>query len=73
MNSRRRMLAPSLWAKHHIGSSDCFDRGRNQLRYCNMRCWPMSALAHKRTNAAHKPMSALPPKADMCSAQADVR
>jgi hypothetical protein len=28
----------------------------------------MSALGQKRTFAVHKPMSALPPKADMCSA-----
>ena len=33
----------------------------------------MSALGHKRTFAVQKVMSALPPKADMCSAQADVR
>ncbi len=29
---------------------------------------PMSAMGHKRTFAAHKPMSALPPRADMCGA-----
>ena len=28
----------------------------------------MSALGHKRTFAVQKAMSALPPKADMCSA-----
>ena len=33
----------------------------------------MSALGHKRTYAVQKAMSALPPKADMCSALADVR
>ena len=33
----------------------------------------MSALGHKRTYAVQNGMSALPPKADMCSAQADVR
>src|SRR5262249_60681803 len=32
----------------------------------------MSALGQKQTCAAHKLMSALPPKADMCSAQAYV-
>ena len=32
----------------------------------------MSALGHKRTFAVHQPMSALPPKADMCGAIADV-
>ena len=33
----------------------------------------MSALGQKRTCAAQKAMSALPPKADMCCALADVR
>ena len=33
----------------------------------------MSALGQKQTCASQKVMSALPPKADMCSAQADVR
>ena len=33
----------------------------------------MSALGHKRTFAMQKVMSALPPKADMCSALAYVR
>ena len=33
----------------------------------------MSLLGQKRTFAVQKVMSALPPKADMCSAQADVR
>jgi hypothetical protein len=33
----------------------------------------MSALGHKRTFAAQKGMSALPPKADMCSAPSHVR
>ena len=33
----------------------------------------MSALREKRTCAAQKVMSALPPKADMCSALACVR
>ena len=33
----------------------------------------MSALGQKQTCAAHKLMSALPSKADICSAQADVR
>ena len=34
---------------------------------------PMSALGQKQTCAAQNGMSALPPKADMCSALADVR
>ena len=33
----------------------------------------MSALGHKRTCAVQNRMSALPPIADICSAQADVR
>ena len=33
----------------------------------------MSALGHKRTYAAQKSMSALTPKADMCSALGNVR
>ena len=33
----------------------------------------MSALGHKQTFAVQKGMSALPPKADMCSATRDVR
>ena len=33
----------------------------------------MSALGQKQTCAAQKVMSALPPKADMCSALGDVR
>ena len=33
----------------------------------------MSALRQKRTYAPQKAMSALPPKADMCGALADVR
>jgi len=32
----------------------------------------MSALGQKQTYALHQPMSALPPKADMCGALADV-
>ena len=33
----------------------------------------MSALGQKQTFAVHQPMSALPPKADMCSALAHFR
>ena len=38
-------------AQHRNGSNECFDRGWEWLRYCNMRCWPMSALGQKRTLA----------------------
>jgi hypothetical protein len=34
---------------------------------------PMSALGQKQTCAVHQAMSALPEKADMCGAKADVR
>jgi hypothetical protein len=33
----------------------------------------MSALGHKRTLTLAQPMSALPPKVDMCGATRDVR
>ena len=33
----------------------------------------MSAMGHKRTFAVQNGMSALPPKADMCTATRDVR
>jgi hypothetical protein len=29
-------------AEHRIGSNECFDRGQDRFRYCNMRCWPVS-------------------------------
>ena len=34
---------------------------------------PMSPLGHKQTYAVQNAMSALPPKADMCSAMSNVR
>ena len=37
-----------------------------------MRNATMSALGHKRTYAVQQPMSALPPKADMCGATGNV-
>ena len=42
---------------------------------CKLPCGAigMSALGHKRTFAVQNGMSALPSKADMCSAQAHVR
>jgi hypothetical protein len=33
----------------------------------------MSALSQKQTFAVHQPMSAIPPKADMCGATRNVR
>ncbi|MGB6589780.1 MAG: hypothetical protein WBE93_27915, partial [Pseudolabrys sp.] len=47
--------------------------GGNQLWCCNMKRWPMSALGHKRTFAVQNVMSALNPKADVCSATRQVR
>ena len=43
-NCRRRMSAHWLRREHRIGWYECFDRGRNSLRYCNMRCTLMSEL-----------------------------
>ena len=60
-----RMSAPTRWTRHRIGSNEYFDRGRTRLRYCNMRCWPMSASGQKRTWRLYSAMSALPPKADI--------
>ena len=39
----------------------------------NVAIWTMFALGQKQTCAAQNVMSALPPKADMCSALGDVR
>ena len=36
MKSRRLMPIPRLSSWHRSGSNECFDRGRNPLRYCNM-------------------------------------
>ena len=41
---------PPLRRRHRNGSNECFDRGRGKLRYCNMKCWPMSALGQKQTS-----------------------
>ena len=40
---------------------------------CQLALGPMSALGQKQTLALRKVMSALPPKADMCSATRRVR
>ena len=63
MNSRRLIFAP-----------EAQDKASSRLKLAHFKGpQPMSALGHKRTCAAQKAMSALTPKADMCSAQADVR
>ena len=40
-----------------------------EVGHNNMKCWLMSALGQKQTFAEHAPISALPPKADMCAAK----
>ena len=47
----------------------------DELKFLRRKYQPIrvSALGQKRTFAAQKVMSALPPKADMCSATSDVR
>jgi len=62
MNSRRLIVAPEAYGEHRINHV-CTEEEVH---------W-MSALGHKQTYAAHKLMSALLPKADMCSALANVR
>ena len=57
----------------------CYRTAYHLLPYCHSRLSRvgagrgMSALGQKQTCAAHKPMSALPPIANMCSALAVVR
>ena len=46
---------------------------RDRFRLIWLGPLPLSALGQKRTYAAQKGMSALPSKADMCSALGDVR
>jgi hypothetical protein len=62
-NFRRLIPAPRLWTRHRNGSSECFGRGRERFRYCNMKCWPMSVQGQKRTSRRFGTMSAIPPKA----------
>ena len=45
-NSRRLILAPRHRRRHRIGSNGYVDRGRNRLRYCNMKCRSMSQMGH---------------------------
>ena len=47
--------------------------GRDTVLRVGMAVLLMSALGQKQTCAAQKVMSALPPKADMCGAKANVR
>ena len=72
MNSRRRISAPWLRTRHRNGSNEHFHRGCNRLRYCNMRCWPMSAMGQKRSSESRIAKSAMPPKAIQCSAQCNL-
>ena len=68
MNSRRLIVAPSLWTGHRIGLTQ--GTGKGSLPSDRPA---MSALGQKQTCAVQKVMSALPPKADMCNAKRDVR
>jgi len=52
MNSRRRIASP-----------EAQDKASWRLKRATLRDDPMSALGQKQTFAAHKLMSALPPKA----------
>src|SRR5262249_38389829 len=62
MNSRRFIAAPRLQSGNRTGKDQCTERGH--------RCplWVISGHS-----AVQKGMSALPPKADICSAPAHVR
>ena len=61
MNSRRRIASPEAQGQASY-----------RLKLVTERGAAMSALGQKRTYAVQKVMSALPPKADMCSALAHV-
>ena len=62
-----------------VAPSHCLPRGSGQgivaaqTSTLEEAAMPMSALGQKRTCAVQNAMSALPPKADMCSALGDVR
>jgi hypothetical protein len=40
---------------------------RTRLRYCDMPCWPVTALGHKREWLSLNGMSVLPSEADIVS------
>ena len=65
MNSRRCKYPP------HNSLALCDWAARVKQRASEIRL--MSALGQKRTYAVQNGMSALPPKAEMCSALGDVR
>src|SRR5262245_14054533 len=65
---------------HHLSDFAHVGLGDKQTNLLNSNCLceiyvsdAMFALGHKQTCAVQEPMSALPPKADICSALADVR
>ena len=66
MNSRRLMCPLRTCSKQGLKPSTLRTGGE-------LQSGPMSALGQKRTCAAQNSMSALPPKADMCGALANVR
>ena len=58
------------------GAPSAFRRARRRIAHIvgpTHALGPMSALGQKQTFALQNVVSALPPKADMCSAQGDVR
>jgi hypothetical protein len=65
LDTQRAMSQPSAHQEFHPENRSCVAG--------NVEVSPMSALGHKRTFAIRNVMSALPPKADMCSARGDVR
>ena len=83
MNSRRRMSASRLTGEmHRSESNECFERGWKQLRYCNMRCWPMSASGHRYrliqrqypTMSAPSPIATVPAESrSRCAVISDIR
>src|SRR5262245_17623411 len=62
MKSRRRICRP-----------EASDRGIVAVQMRAVKGCPMSALGQKQTHAVQNAMSAIPPKADMCSATLYVR
>ena len=72
----RRRLAPSTAEKEsepQRSESKAPARSKTSLMGVPRKVTRLSALGHKRTFAVQNDMSALPPKADICSARAHVR
>ena len=69
MNSRRLMFPPRLREDQRIESDEGLEGPKMNFPHATR----MSALGHKRTFCDAGAMSALPPKADICSAITNVR